>query len=95
MIFCLGNEKDRRKSEGYQKNYRIFNKDVSSTDYVKVLHSLSSIIICNRAPEASSYEDAWAMFWDTASQKQKDTILNIPQFDKDIFKGITGIDIKK
>src|ERR1035437_3510875 len=39
MIFCFGNEKDGRKSEGYQKNYRIFNKDVSINEYAKIRNS--------------------------------------------------------
>jgi hypothetical protein len=42
-----------------------------------------------------SYEDAWKNFWDNASQKDKDLILDIPQFDAKIFLGITGIDPKK
>lgn len=41
------------------------------------------------------YEEAWATFWSSATQKQKDTILDLPEFDKDIFKEITGIDIKQ
>lgn len=42
-----------------------------------------------------SYEDAWANFWKTATDKQKQAILDIPQFDAVIFKAITGIDIEK
>lgn len=41
-----------------------------------------------------TYEEAWTNFWWESTQKQKDCILNIKQFDADIFKGITGIDIK-
>ena len=40
-----------------------------------------------------SYKEAWANWWAEASQKDKDAILNLPHFDKDIFKEITGIDI--
>lgn len=42
-----------------------------------------------------SYKEAWKNYWDNASQSDKDLILNIPQFDNEIFKGITGIDVIK
>lgn len=35
MIFCLGDGKYESKGEGYQKNNRIFNKDVSSDVFDK------------------------------------------------------------
>jgi len=40
-----------------------------------------------------SYEDAWKNWWNEATQKQKDSILDIKQFNAEIFKGITGIDV--
>jgi len=39
------------------------------------------------------YKEAWANFWKSATQKQKNTILDIKQFDAEIFKNITGIDV--
>ena len=42
-----------------------------------------------------SYEEAWKNFWDNASQKERNQILDIPQFDTEIFKKITGLDISK
>ncbi len=40
MIFCLGEGKYESKGEGYQKNFRIFNKDVLEETYNKVKNSL-------------------------------------------------------
>lgn len=40
------------------------------------------------------YEEAWANFWNEATQKQKDCITTLKWFNKDIFRGITGIDIE-
>lgn len=40
-----------------------------------------------------SYKEAWANWWNTATQDQKNWILNIKQFNAEIFKGITGIDV--
>ena len=42
-----------------------------------------------------SYEDAWLNFWNEATKKQKNSILDLPEFDADIFKEITGIDVGK
>ena len=41
-----------------------------------------------------SYEDAWKSWWDNASQKEKNAILDIKYFDQSLFKEITGIDVK-
>ena len=37
------------------------------------------------------YEEAWQVWWNKATKEQKDSILNIPQFDAKIFIEITGI----
>ena len=39
MLFCLGDGKFENSGEGYQKNYRIFNKDVSKEVYEKVMET--------------------------------------------------------
>ena len=42
----------------------------------------------------NSYEEAWAIWWNEAKQSDKDKILNCGYFNAEIFKGITGIDVK-
>ena len=42
-----------------------------------------------------SYEDAWSIAWKEMSQKDRDSILNIPQFNAEIFEKITGIKIEQ
>ena len=44
MLFCLGDGKYESKGEGYQKNYRIFNKDVSQDRYSEVKTLLQDTI---------------------------------------------------
>ena len=34
------------------------------------------------------------MWWDGLSDVQKDSVMQLPNFDKDIFKEITGISIE-
>ena len=38
-----------------------------------------------------SYEEAWAKWWNEASQDDKNAILNCKYFDGKVFTGITGI----
>ena len=102
MIFCLGGGRWKGSGEGYQKNLRIFNKDVSEEEYQKVRKLLTEneieVQLIGKkygGLKVYSYEDAWRTFWNNASKTQKDCILNIEQFDSEIFKKITGIDASK
>jgi len=42
-----------------------------------------------------TYQEAWAEYWGRASEDDKKFFLNLPNFDADIFKEITGIDVKE
>lgn len=41
-----------------------------------------------------SYENAWSNFWRDTDEENKKTFLNLPNFDSEVFKEITGIDIE-
>ena len=41
--------------------------------------------------KVNTYEEAWANWWAKLSEKDKKTIQEIPNFDPEIFKDITGI----
>ena len=45
MLFCLGDGKCESKGEGYQKNNRVFNKDVSEKEFDEIKSSLPNINI--------------------------------------------------
>lgn len=40
-----------------------------------------------------TYKEACSNWWKSLREKDKETIMNIPNFNKDIFKEITGIDL--
>ena len=40
------------------------------------------------------YKEAWKKFWKTLTKTEKKTIMNLPNFNKKIFKEITGITIR-
>ena len=118
MIFCLGEDKYASKGAGFQKNYQVFNQQVTVKEWNEIKSSLDGIKIyptkwCDKKDMSAeekknisgwktmggylkiySYEEAWKIWWDNASREDKDKILNIKYFDAEIFKGITGIDVK-
>ena len=42
-----------------------------------------------------SYKEAWRNAWNKASLEDRKKVYNIPNFDNEIFKEITGIDVDK
>ena len=40
-----------------------------------------------------SYKEAWALAWSELDQEEKEEFLSLPNFDSEIFKNITGIDV--
>ena len=42
-----------------------------------------------------SYEDAWKKWWEDSKKSDREAITGLKYFDETIFKGITGIDVKK
>ena len=103
MIFCLGDGRLEPKGEGYQKNYRIFNKDVSKDRYSEVLDLIRNTIfkglklpitkIVKGELERQSYEDAWKEMWSEVTTKNKKKLQELQEFDAEIFTGITGIEL--
>lgn len=90
MLFCLGGGKYQSEGAGYQKNNQIFNTQVTLEEWNKAVNSLPDI----KLDLEDGYEKGWSKWWSEASKKDRDKILNLPHFNKDIFKGITGIDVE-
>jgi hypothetical protein len=92
MIFCLGGGRYENKGEGYQKNYRIFNKDVSEEVFEKAYNSQPEFKL---EVNKYGYKQAWQEAWKTASKEFKQWIKDLPNYDPEIFTKITGIDFKE
>jgi len=41
-----------------------------------------------------TWEEAWANYWRDSDEKEKQKVLNLPNFDPVVFKEITGIDVE-
>ena len=75
----------------------IFNQQGEESEYDRI-NNLLPVIKLNFKDEngiSISYQDAWANAWKIMDEEDKNKILSIPQFDADIFKAITGIEIVK
>ena len=44
--------------------------------------------------KAYSWTDAWANFWEDTSEENRQKFLDLPNFDSEVFKDITGIDVE-
>ena len=86
---------------------RIFNKDTNYTYSEfdsKFGMKYPDLHICQWIEEDKTtdgylktmdYKEAWAEYWQRASEEDKNWFLNLPNFSTDIFKEITGIDTKE
>ena len=94
-IFC--NQED--------KNIRIFNKpsgmnlrEFRGSKYYKALYSqpLELTYWDEKGQELKnrSYKEACALWWKSMSDENKQIIMEIPNFDPDVFFDITGIDVR-
>lgn len=100
MLFCKGEGKYESKGIGYQKNNHIFNVPVSEEEYKKAISSKPEFTLPLTKYENGklitlSYKDAWKEGWANASKEFKDWVKSLPNFNKELFLDITGIDINE
>jgi hypothetical protein len=117
MIFCLGDGKYEIKGEGYQKNNRIFNIQVTKDEWDAAKKTLPELKIgltkwvdkkdmtAQEKKDKSGwdtmggylkrfeYKEAWGAWWENATKKDRQAILDLPHFNADIFEKITGISV--
>ncbi len=41
------------------------------------------------------YQEAWRIAWDNATDEDKELLYKLPNFDADVFKEISGIDVNE
>jgi hypothetical protein len=115
MIFCLGEGRWEKEGEGYQKNNRVFNVQVTAEEFDKITVPKIKLPVARWIEEKEmtddekddnenyktlggylktlSYQDAWKLAWGEMAEEVKAQFKNIPHFNADIFKKITGIDV--
>lgn len=77
------------------KNIRIFNKPsgMSLKEFYNSKY-YNAIISKKFDLRGKSYKDACKLWWESISEEDKEIIKSIPNFDKNIFLEITGIDVE-
>ena len=53
------------------------------------------IEVCGGFLKTIPYKDAWRRSWDNASDEDRRRVLDLPNWDNEVFKEITGIDVEK
>jgi hypothetical protein len=63
----------------------------TATEEEKEEHK-KEIEVCGGFLKTLDYKDAWRLAWDKASKEEHKKIFNLPNWDNEVFKEITGID---
>ena len=89
--FCYA-EKYNDKDSFQQKRYRVFNVEVGEEAYDKIEKIYHKLEFDKNESYSTRYQTAFKKMWDKLSEKDRQEYFDIPHFDKDIFKEITGIE---
>lgn len=87
MIFCLGEGRLERKGTGYHKLYCAWNKEVGEQRYNEILKQVKEILSDFELDARNEWKEEWQKV--RASQWAK--LAQIPEFDLEITKKITGL----
>ena len=66
----------------------------TATDEERKEHK-RDIEVCGGFLKTIPYKDAWRKSWDKASDEDRRRVLDLPNWDNEVFKEITGIDVEK
>ena len=55
----------------------------------------TEIETCGGFLKTLNYKDAWRLAWDKASVEERKKLFDLPNWDNEVFKEITGIDVEK
>ena len=66
----------------------------TATEEEKKKHK-NEIEICGGFLKTLDYKDAWRLAWNKASIKERKKLFELPNWDNEVFKEITGIDAEK
>lgn len=81
---------------------RMFNKEtaVKRTDfnypryfYFDLTHWVNDGSVCGGHLEVDTHHEAWRKSWNKATKEDRELTLKLPNFDNEIFKQISGIDV--
>lgn len=91
-MFCSA-EKYNDENSFQQKRYRIFNKQITKSEYEAIEKPTIKLEFDKDLSSSERYQSARKNARDKLSKKEKQVFLDLPHFDQRIFKDITGIDV--
>lgn len=79
---------------------RFFNKDsdITHSEFIKGKRVFPDLKVCSLVDgklKTLTYHEAWKEYWQRASEEDKKWFINLPNFNANIFKEITGIGIEE
>jgi hypothetical protein len=92
-IFCHA-DKEGDKNSFQQARYRIFNTQVTKEEYENIEVPKITLEFDKDRSYTTRYQTAFKKAWAKLSKDEKDTFLNLPYFDADIFFKITGVNVR-
>lgn len=66
----------------------------TATDEERETHK-KEIETCGGFLKTIDYKEAWRLSWNKATDEDRRKVLKLPNWDNDIFREITGIDVEK
>ena len=87
-LFCFAEDFNDENSF-QQKRYRVFNKEITQEEYDKISIPRIKLNFDKDELYFTRYQTAFKKAWNELSQDDKNKILDLPHFDKDIFFKIT------
>ena len=92
-LFCFA-EVSNDENSFQQKRYRVFNKEITKEEYEKITIPKIELHFDKDESFDTRYQTAFRKAWNELSQEGKNKFLNLPNFSKDIFFKITGVQIE-
>ena len=78
--------------------YALFSSPFILTEWVEYTEEEKKESLCRQAIggylKTYTYKEACKNWWDNMSKENKEIVKSIPNFDKDVFFEITGIEVK-
>ena len=74
-------------------NLTVWVSHDTATEEDKEVHK-KEIETCGGFLKTLEYKEAWKLAYDKTNDKEKIQLFNLPNFDVDIFKEISGIDVR-
>ena len=90
-IFCYAKQYGDEDSS-QQERYRAFNKVVGKDRYYEIRKLIKDDILEDFKLEIN--KDSWSKAWKNISKDQLKRLQEIPEFDKEVFEGVTDLKIE-